>query len=257
MDLIGRLKNLIRPLYYFYDYYKIRFFYKLKYRKICDAYNIPIIINNFNRLTFLQRLISSLEMRGLTNIHILDNASTYPPLLEFYKKTQYNVIYIGKNVGHLALWKTDIYKRFYRDFYVYTDSDLEIVPECPKDFLHVFLEEMLNNKKIDKIGLGLKIDDLPDHFSNKKDVIEWENQFIREEVNKVFYKANVDTTFALYRPRVKFGANIFRCMYRSKFPYEVRHLPWYLDSQNIQQEDLYYIEHATTTTHWTKKSTIQ
>lgn len=41
--------------------------------------NIPIIINNFNRLTCLQRLIASLEVRGYHNIYIIDNNSTYPP----------------------------------------------------------------------------------------------------------------------------------------------------------------------------------
>ena len=48
---------------------------------IRDAKEIPIIINNFNRLTTLRLLTETLTACGYTNIYILDNASTYPPLV--------------------------------------------------------------------------------------------------------------------------------------------------------------------------------
>jgi len=220
------------------------------------AENIPIIINNINRITYLKKLIHSLEKRNLKNIYILDNASTYKPLLEYYKTLPYEVIYLGKNVGHLALWHTNLYKRFYRDYYVYTDSDVEIIDECPKDFLQFFLNEMKKNTKIDKIGLGLKIDDLPDHFQNKNQVIDWEKQFHQKRINKLFFVANVDTTFALYRPGRTHGANKYLLMCRSAFPYELRHLPWYLDLSKLSEEELYYIHHAKTITHWTELSKV-
>lgn len=44
---------------------------------IRDAKEIPIIINNFNRLTTLRLLTETLTACGYTNIYILDNASTY------------------------------------------------------------------------------------------------------------------------------------------------------------------------------------
>ena len=43
---------------------------------IRDAKEIPIIINNFNRLTTLRLLTETLTACGYTNIYILDNAST-------------------------------------------------------------------------------------------------------------------------------------------------------------------------------------
>lgn len=250
------IKDIIRPIYYYYKYYEIRFVYQLKRNKILRAEDIPIIINNINRLSFLKKLIASLEKRNLRNIYILDNASTYIPLLEYYKTIPYEVIYLGRNVGHLALWHTKVYKRFYRDYYVYTDSDVEIIEECPTNFLQTFLDEMIKNVAVDKIGLGLKIDDLPDHFQNKQQVITWEKQFHTERLNDMYYKANVDTTFSLYRPGRTHGANKYLLMYRSAFPYELRHLPWYLDLKKLSEEELFYIQNAKTSTHWTVLSNI-
>ena len=43
--------------------------------------DIPIIINNYNRLEMLTKLIHGLENKGYHNLYIIDNQSTYPPLL--------------------------------------------------------------------------------------------------------------------------------------------------------------------------------
>jgi len=42
-------------------------------------------------------------------------------------------------------------------------------------------------------------------------------------------------------------------MYRTAFPYMAKHLPWYIDSKNPDEENRYYIEQSTLTTYWTKK----
>lgn len=89
--------------------------------------DIPIIINNYNRLEMLTKLIHSLENRGYHNLYIIDNQSTYPPLLEYYTRLPYPVYMLNKNVGHLSLWETGIFKQFKDSYYAYTDSDLEIL----------------------------------------------------------------------------------------------------------------------------------
>lgn len=221
--------------------------------KIKDAKNIPIIINNRNRLTTLLLLIKSLEKRGYKNLFIIDNASTYKPLLEYYKTCSYKIFLLEQNVGFLALWKTPIYKQFIRDYYVYTDSDVVLVDECPDNFLNLFWTTMKQKTFLYKIGLSLKLDDIPDCYLQKSRVIEWESVYYKNIVDDKFYLANVDTTFALYRPWYKGGANIYIKTYRSAFPYQLKHLPWYVDSANLDEEELYYLENATTTTHWTQK----
>ena len=128
-------------------YFRLR--EKLSPSRIRNAGDIPVIINNFNRLTTLRSLITSLEERGLHNIHILDNNSTYPPLLEWYRTCPYEVIHLGRNLGFKALWKDKATRRrFCRDYYAYTDSDVVLDDDCPADVMeHLF--RLLKDRGVD------------------------------------------------------------------------------------------------------------
>ena len=247
-----RLKMIIIPYYYFVWETYIRFmnwFYK---PVTVDYKSIPILINNCNRLTFMKQLIDTLVIKGYTNIHIIDNASTYKPLLAYYDTCPYTVYRLKENVGFLSLWKTNIYKNFQRNFFVYTDSDVVPTASCPDDFLNTFLNLMKSNPKLMKVGLSLKIDDLPLCFDKREDVIAWEKQYFNDSEVPGYYNANIDTTFALYRPFMTGGASRLK-MLRSKRPFEAYHMPWYNDSKNMSDEELYYIQNAKTSTHWTSK----
>ncbi|MGV8135501.1 MAG: hypothetical protein AB2L20_09825 [Mangrovibacterium sp.] len=251
MNLIRKIKDRFKPVYYWFFF---RYFHLLEIlfpSKIKDPKKIPIIINSYNRLTCLQRLISALEQRGYSNIWIIDNASTYPPLLKFYDHCPYHVFRLKKNTGHLALWKTPVYKKFINDFYAYTDSDVVPSDQCPDDFMSVFLDTLKQYKFAKKAGFSLRIDNLPDHFEKKKEVMEWEKQYFEKRVSSLLYRAPIDTTFALYRPRAKGGSNAYIPMYRTASPYEAEHIPWYADSKNLTPEDLYYIKSSSTSTMWT------
>ncbi|WP_208745816.1 glycosyltransferase family 2 protein [Pedobacter kyonggii] len=245
-----KFKILLRPLVYSLRTIRRLTLSWIYPSKISDAYQIPIIINNRNRLEYMQLLINSLEERGYTNIYIIDNASTYPPLLEFYKKCKYHIFRLEKNVGHLSMWETDIYKQFIRDYYVYTDSDVVPIEACPDDFLDFFWQTLKSRPSVQKVGFSLKIDDLPDSFSNKRSVMEWESQFYAKNIEGKFFEGFIDTTFALYRPFMQAGKGAL--MYRTAMPYQAYHMPWYVDSKQLSPEEEYYIKHATTSTHWTK-----
>ena len=172
-------------------------FYKRKYSAEC--FKIPIIINNKNHLTYLRRLITSLERRGYHNIYIIDNASTYTPLLKFYEETSYTVFRLKENVGFCALWDTEIFDMFKGQYYVYTDSDLELIDECPDDFM-VVMHYIANKYGLNKVGFSLPIDDLPAHFANAEEVKKWESWFSTIKIERLAFEARVDTTFALYKP---------------------------------------------------------
>lgn len=222
--------------------------------KECDDYkNTPVVINNFNRFSMLQKLIESLEKRGYYNIYIIDNASTYPPLLEWYRKCGYPVYMLNRNAGYLSIWETGIYKQFTDSFFAYTDSDLEICPECPDDFMEYFIGLLKRHPSYLKAGFSLKIDDLPERYRNRDKVIEWESQFWTRKVKgeENVYNAPIDTTFAVYRPFFKGEVVDFKFNYmRAGFPYSARHLPWYVDSSSLSEEERYYVEHIKTVTHW-------
>ncbi len=219
-----------------------------------DIHKIPIIINNFNRLSFLQELIESLVSRGYDNIIILDNQSTYPPLLEWYETCPYHIIKLDRNYGFKAIWDSGVYDRFKRSYYVYTDSDVVIDKHCPDDFMERFLQILDQYPRCLKVGFGIRIDDIPDTFKMKDYVLEHENKFWEKPLQEGIYLAQVDTTFALYRPFCYGAANDHHMMIRTGFPYVIRHNPWYVDSSSLTNEERYYVEHSAQKTFWTGRT---
>ncbi len=217
-----------------------------------NPFDIPIVINNRNRYTYLKMLIDYLNKNGYKNIIILDNNSTYPPLLEYYKILNCEVIFLKKNLGYLALEKIDLYKKIRKSFFVYTDSDVVPIDQCPQDFMSVFLNKLKENKKIQKIGFSLKIDDLPDHYDLKQKVTDWEKSFYERKIDDFLYDAQVDTTFALHKPYAMVSTRGIFKMARSAYPFEARHMPWYTNSKNIGEEEEYYINSVEIGTHWSK-----
>jgi len=232
---------------------KRNLFSKTKLMK-SDFKNIPIIINNRNRFTYLMQLISWLEKNGYNNIFIIDNKSSYQPLVDYYKITPYKVFYLSENVGYLSLWKTGIIKQFENNYYVYTDPDVIPVNDCPDDILEYFYTILQRYSNVEKVGFGLKINDLPDHYADKQKVLEWERKFWIKEIEENVYDAGIDTTFALYKPYTN-GFNYVQNALRTGKVYQLHHLPWYEDSSNLTEENLFYknnIKHGAS--HWIIKN---
>ncbi|MBL7858079.1 MAG: hypothetical protein JNM57_10365 [Cyclobacteriaceae bacterium] len=233
------------------------FVLKLVYRlKILSVHNIPVIINNFNRLTYPLQLISFLEKCGFRNIIILDNNSTYPPLLEYYKSCKHKVFQEQRNYGHLALWESGIYNRYKWNYFIYTDADVVPSEACPVTFIEHFKNILDADYYLDKVGFSIRIDDLPDSFALKAKIIEYEKNYWSKEYCPGVYKAPIDTTFALYKPfsSLKAGEIYTLEAVRVGFPYTIRHMPWYVDSKHLQAEELYYLERANASSSVAKQN---
>jgi len=181
--------------------------------------DIPIFIVNFNRFDPVRMLVESFLKRNYNNITILDNASEYQPLLEWYKNCGVKVHHIGSNQGPYVLDRLSEY-------------------EAPDDFIQDIVE-LSKEYKIPKIGLGLKIDDLPDCFKFKQNVITHESDFWKREkiVTKKcnLFRAPIDSTFAINSPGIR--CRLSDTDFRSGFPYMGRHLPWYYDSENLPDDE--------------------
>ena len=106
--------------------------------------------------------------------------------------------------------------------------------------------------KVQKVGFSLKIDDLPDKYEYKKQVIAWEKKFYDNQIDNKLYLARIDTTFALHRPYASISTKGRYKMIRTSYPYTARHLPWYNDSANLSEEETFYINHVEIGTHWSK-----
>ena len=218
---------------------------RIRRRGLPDWRAVPVIINNRDRLEVTRRLIDWLETAGMKNIVILDNASTYPPLLAYYETTRHRVIRLARNIGHRALWRSPVHREFRDGYYVLTDPDVIPDEACPMDAVRVFLETMQRHPHVAKVGFGLRIDDIPPCYALRDDVLRWEKRFWSERFDDLFYRAEIDTTFALYRPWVQWG----ECL-RSGPPYVARHAPWYQDSEHPSEEEIYYTRGVMPPSTW-------
>ena len=250
MELFGGTKDFIRARYFWLRE-------RLSPSKVGDdIHKIPILINSFNRLTTLKALIASLEARGYKSIYILDNKSTYPPLLEWYRTTPYEVIYLPENLGFKALWRhKPTRKRFTNDYYILTDADVVLDKDCPDDLIERMYDLLKNHYPYAfKIGPSIRIDDLPDHYDRKQEVLAWEKRFFEQPTaHDQLYRAPIDTTFALYRPRIGLSRRPSLEAYRMAAPYQIVHCPWYEDSKHPTEEETYYKSHCVHVTAWSNK----
>jgi len=207
---------------------------------------IPIFINSRDQLKSLKSLVDWLLYAGHTRIIILDNASTYQPLLNWYDHLdgkRVRVLSLGENLGHKSIWKMDLPRRMeISGCFAYTDPDIIPSEDCPINAVEYFMDCISDFPDIAKIGFGLKIDDLPDTYMHKEKVILWERQFWTNMVRPGLYKAPIDTTFAVYRPGTRYDISLPSL--RTGSPYTARHMTWYNDSLNPTEEYRYYVDHA-------------
>ncbi len=216
--------------------------------------SVPIYVISFNQLTYLENTLTWLKKYGYTNVTVIDNASTYEPLLKFYDEHKdINVVRLKKNYGFRVFeccpkfWWT---KTFH--FFVVTDPDLLPIDDCPDDFVEQFLKIMLEHYKYPKVGFSLKYDDLPDDYQYKKEVVEWESHFYEKQISAdpvPLFDAELDTTFSLNSPWLYRVIRRDLRAIRTGAPYEARHLPWY-GVKNNEEAKQYRSKIQNGTTTW-------
>jgi hypothetical protein len=204
----------------------------------------PIFICTRDRVWMTKTLVARLHAQGYFNLTLFDAGSTYPPMLDFLDRTDAAVIrYIPDLTTakpHHAFWLQGFVRRANGGPFVYTDCDVVPAADCPDDWVAKLSEQLKRYPDMPKAGLGLKTDDLPDHYAQKQKVIDWEKQYTAEEAQPGLWRSAIDTTLALYRNADTIGLSK---ALRSTKPYMARHLPWYSDSAFLTEEEVYYRDH--------------
>jgi hypothetical protein len=224
--------------------------------------SIPVVINNRNLLTWPKAMVADLRRMGIESIVIVDNSSTYEPLLDWYATSGLEVVRLTENLGHHAPWDSGEVTRMQSKSpsgrYIVTDPDLDL-SGVPSDCIEKLLEcHRVYGDDIHKVGLSLELSDLPDN-AYARGVRNWESQYweapkgvisyMDTELPHKAYMAAIDTTFAMYRS----GSMIVpfpRGQIRLDRPYTARHVPWYLTKETIDDEYRYYIERAGSCASW-------
>ncbi|HJH24344.1 MAG TPA: hypothetical protein K8U84_07305 [Paenalcaligenes hominis] len=211
-----------------------------------DFFQTPIFIIVFNRLEALRPVVSWLEQAGYKNIHLIDNASTYPPLLEYLAASPHHVHTMQENHGHLVLWKSGQFDHIIQHQpFVLNDCDVLPSKNCPADVVERLAAILARYKNFTKVGLSLHIDDLPAHYAHKQQVIEWETPFWEHPLEDgTLFEAAIDTTFAYYKPGITPDDPKWWRSIRTAPPLSAHHLPWYVDTTVQTEEDLYYQQHV-------------
>jgi len=210
-----------------------------------DYKDVQVILCSRDRLSCFQALVDWLLNAGYHNIVCLDNDSKYPPLLEYYQTIEQDegvrIYRTGRNLTSKALWTWTEAWKIVRPPFVYTDPDVVPTEDCPDDLIAFLVEVAAYLGNPYKVGTALKIDDIPDYYSQADKARKWEGDHFWSEMCRYkdvsIYRAAVDTTFALYTPPfrpfqisgVRVGA-----------PYMCRHTDWYIDSSNPTEEQLFY-----------------
>lgn len=206
--------------------------------------SIPVIINNCNLLTYPKQMVEYIsKFTNVGDIIIVDNSSTYEPLLDWYETNPCTIIKTN-NSSYLTPWHLELPQTLKSKYYIVTDPDLDL-SITPIDTL-LYLEEKIKYcKKYDKIGLSLKnwnVSELSPyhHFLKSWASVTWNTDSIEDGL---LTNQQVDTTFAIYsidnNPRGNSCATYL--------PYSVNHIPWdftsdlIADMKNQNYEYYYYL----------------
>ena len=204
--------------------------------------SVPVYINNYNRLTWPRKMAEYLSQIPNCQVVIVDNASSYPPLLNWYESCPCRVVRLRENLGPYAPWQSHLVEQDACEFYIVTDSDLDL-DRVPLDLLTRLRKGLEDHPGAIKCGLSLEIADLErSDFPLREQVVRWEQQFWLRPLGDGFFDADLDTTFALYHQRRDLGRFLGPAL-RADRPYTARHLPWYLSASTLTDEDRYYLQH--------------
>jgi hypothetical protein len=170
----------------------------------------PVFIICYNQYTYVKSMVEQLQKYPNLKIYVIDNKSTFPPLVKYLKSIEdkVNVLYQEQNYGHKVYERDDIIA-LGGDKYIVTDPDLILNEKMPLNFVEI-MSNLSDKYRTNKIGLALDIKnniDLNKKFSirdspdrSEKTIAELENPFWIRRVNDPdyeMYHADIDTTFAL------------------------------------------------------------
>lgn len=209
---------------------------------------IPVIINNRDLFSWTKAMVDKLKkFDNIGDIIIVDNDSTYEPLIEWYKTNPCEIVYLQKNLGHIGAWSSGTVERLNSDYYVVSDPDLGI-DDIPNDAL-TYLYDNLIKYNLNKIGFGLdwksvKLDSPYYNHLMGYEKNRWANSKLE---NNIYFNVDIDTTFALYSKKSYFigGAS-------TGSPYIAKHYPWFFteEERKNNEEFSYYLKRANSSSSY-------
>jgi hypothetical protein len=240
---------------------------------------IPVIVNN--RDLEVQNLLLDLCRLGASEIHLIDNASTYPPLVSWlnsapthlvrptprpdgsYDNVKLSIWRSAENLGPRAACRVanvarGSWERLGITHYATTDSDLDL-SSVPDNALQLFAQASADFTtaygQCTRVGVALSLD-LPDvpaaRLARTNEQSYWDGRrqiswsppapaWRGGPVTMLF--APIDTTLAVIPLDPAWNGD-YEPAYRVAGPYTAKHRPWYHDDSNRPADFRHYLAHA-------------
>ena len=222
--------------------------------------NIPIFIISYNNYTHVKNMVEQLQ-KYTTNISIIDNCSSYPPLVSYLKfiESRVRVIYKDQNYGHRVVYRPEI-QELMGEKYIITDPDLQLNPNLPSNFIEI-LDELTEKYQICRIGLALDIfsDDINPNVMNKFVYFEGGGSTNIRNVEQAYWNKKIpDDTYELYVARTDTTFSFINKKYnyveyngfRIAGNFTCKHKPFHIKWKNelLSGELEFYANNNTSTT---------
>jgi len=232
---------------------------------------MPVMIICYNNGVYVKNLVHQLNGFNITPI-VIDNCSsdeqTLKTLSQLASKKQAYIAYSEKNFGHFVGFLDPIYQQL-PNYFAYTDPDLDLNKDLPKDFLQKLIN-LTDHYQVYKAGFALdllndeQVIDVSQHISQTKpfdyqndfSVRQFEAQFwrlpMKHDKLEIYY-APIDSTFAVYNKQ-NYRGNFYDAI-RVAGKYSSIHLPWFpqLDIMNEAQKLAYLNSDRKKDTTWIRK----
>ncbi len=223
---------------------------------------IPIFILSSDRLTVLEKSIQSYYdyIKMPFEIVIIDFGTTFTPTIKYLKHLEQKKvkIYWEKKISYVGSLNNfgwiikDYFNGRPASNYVVTDPDIAL-DNVNGDILGVYAHLLDKLSWITTVGPMLRIDDIPDCYPPKERLVTrsleltyhsrkvWTIQYGEKTIKYVL--VHIDTTFGMRRA----GACWWRHMMGARVlsPYSARHLDWYLDPEDLNPDQIYYLRYGS------------
>ena len=217
--------------------------------------NMTVLIIGYNQYTYISSMVSQL-IKYTNDIVVIDNNSTYQPLLNYYQDGyNYSLLKMDKNYGH-KVYEEKFLNGIFGNIYIITDPDLELNKKIPNNFIENLIK-ISNNYKAGRVGFAIEISS-PEIRSDLTyagmPLKLWESRFWQIKIKDNtydLYNAPIDTTFCLINTIYNYAGLSIRVAGN----FTCKHLPWYINFHEKLSDDEYikYLENNISTNFWEDK----
>jgi FkbM family methyltransferase len=211
---------------------------------------LTAIVMAYNQVTYVKDMVDQLA-KYTTDIIVVDNASTFPPLLSYYDRDfKYTLLRQKTNKGH-GVHTDEFVEKLTGDLYLLTDPDLKFNPNLPDNFIQT-LVEVSNYFGAYKTGFALCID--AEDLRTDIEFLTGQKTFWRERLDYPLnrdleiYRAGIDTTFCLVNRKRRVSSNPCNDIRIAK-DFTCIHRPWHTDYRDafMPDEIEYYLKNNIST----------